>query len=844
MGGCCPGKQKTGGGGKRSSSREQLGYVGAVPPGCDDDDAKSGELSPLHSKSRPTLLGGDKDHQGLYRVPDSREYLNLSCEDRTEWPVFANVDVVKRLDLSHNKLAVIRPDPRAPMEHWSNLQSLNLSCNSLRDVPAPLRDLPALTALDLSGNILRRGADEPCSVLPSMKRLRVLSLADCRIELLPRGVARSTGLTELDLSGNQRIQLDRPDGASIANLHLLASLNLSRTQLNRVPLVLQGCTALRTLDFSDCLPFTDAFDTLRDMQVETLMVRNDPRVPVGGSAQGLQGVPPQLAQLTSITTLDLSGNSVKNFDQVGAMPVLGTLVLRRCGIRRLYDPLLHSTTITALDLTGNHLTADSIQVLRGTPLALHLQILNLCGNMAAQAVTYRSMDAIGELPRLREFWFDVWADKKNAREEKAVIYSSRIPAQLARPRLELLNGVPHKDFSGTLAETFCNVLRNGTLKLDFGLPWEDEIKQQLSLLQLFHDRREWLLQHTAACVARYKLYLSWAMAQGKTASFRASGEEELIPPLDVLFVLYCHVIRPQQYLADLLRANLRVINHLPYPLAPDEQWTAGRPANAAALLSSRSRYAASARRWNERFAPQDAAPWLRYEWYLNDNDDEDAPAELPEEPVSLALDLEEEMRMTMDYVGLVVEHADVLRSHWYHSADRYFKFLCLRMLACERDRGGLEPPVPVSPEPSMPTDMEDDRRWVPTLGVKFTMHVHQCLPMQFRHDMLWYVGCYNACEAPSGEESSAAFQDALHYTSSSWREAFGEEYISQDAKVSRYPWGIAPTSPRLRRRTSRGESAMKRGSSASLQRTASAEPEGMTRRESDRRVRFTGGVCG
>eukprot|EP01065_Artemidia_motanka_P006218 TRINITY_DN1304_c0_g2_i3.p1 TRINITY_DN1304_c0_g2~~TRINITY_DN1304_c0_g2_i3.p1 ORF type:complete len:844 (+),score=240.51 TRINITY_DN1304_c0_g2_i3:117-2648(+) len=843
MGGCCPSKTKRSGQ-KPSDGRRSRHYTNAgTPPGGGDadDELRSGELSPLHSKYRPTLLGGEKDGQGLYKVPESREYLNLSCEDRTEWPLFSNVHVVKRLDLSSNKLSTIRAHPMSSLERWSNLEVLNVSANSLREVPKIFRELPSLTSLDMAGNPLRR--DDPCGVLPKLPRLQVLSLADCNLDAVPKGVAACTTLTDLDLSGNRRISLGDGDGG-LSELKRLTALNVSRTLLRAMPESLKRLKALHTLDLSDCPP-DFSYESLRPLGVRTLMLRNSVRQ----QQAGLMSIPTEFSSLTMLTSLDLSGNPVRSLDMLASVPWVTTVVLRRCSLRRFSDALLQSS-ITSLDVSGNFLTSDGLQSLRRTPLATSLRVLNLCGNLAAQASNFRTMDVIGELPHLTEFWFDVWADKKNAREEKAVIYSSRIPAQLARPNLQVVNGVPYKVFGGTLAETFCRILASGTLKLDLSIQWEDETKQHIALLQLFHDHRQWIADHTAACIARYRMYIGWTMRQGWHGHYRPDGGEELIPPLDVLYVLYCHIIRPQYYAADMAHNNLRIINHLMYPVNPDEPWANGRVTSPAAVLSGRSRYSPSARRWNEHFAPRiEQEPWMRYEYYAADAPDTvDDPAAY-EPDVQFGTDLAEELRCAMEFVNSVVEYADVLRSHWYHSSDRYLKFFAVRMLTFEKDRGGQQPSVPLSADAASSSLEEEDQRWVPTLGIQLHAHVHQCLPAQYRHDMMWYSGVYVGCEPPVGAEDSEAFQKAFKFTSDLWEETYGEEYVSQQQSAQR-PWGIAQISPRhsgaprhssmLGRRDSGSSGSLRKGSASGLLRCGT----GGSAASESRKVRFAGGGIG
>ena len=142
--------------------------------------------------------------------------------------VVANPDHVAaltELDLSHNTIAQL-PDS---ITRLTTLAALDVSANKLTTLPETMAELSAsLTHLDLSQN---RGCGSLPSVVGSLKSLTSLSVADIGLTVIPAALIRLTGLTRLDLSRNRLGRLPR----QIGRLRELVELDISHNMLRSLP---------------------------------------------------------------------------------------------------------------------------------------------------------------------------------------------------------------------------------------------------------------------------------------------------------------------------------------------------------------------------------------------------------------------------------------------------------------------------------------------------------------------------------------------------------------------------------------------------------------------------------
>eukprot|EP00659_Diplonema_papillatum_P013185 gene13185-20359_t len=570
-----------------------------------DGDSRNASGSPLSPVSngfedsvkctKPTLLGGEVDDKGLYKIPESRRSLCLAGEQRLAFPTFSNVHIVKKLDISRNKIKVVKSEC---LKSWESLSALTLSNNLLPDIPGALRSLPCLTSLDMSSNPIKHASEgaptEACGVIPHLKHLKQLSLRDCKLAVIPKGICLSETLETIDLSSNPGLSFTRNDKVGLHSSPNLTAVTLSDSRMARVPAILSSIPKLRKLDLSSNTGVhgPDYLDALLHMpELRNLSLDNC----------RLTTVPPAVIKLRSLDTLSLSANPLGDLKNLEKLPHLKSIRLWRCDLKTIPDGLLKSKSLTSVELVSNGIDSQALKALAGSPLSQNIECLNLMANPLSYNLSYRTFDVIGGLKSLRVFWFERWGDKQNAPGEKSVIYSCRVPAQLLALPLRTLNGVDKEDlFTGDLATTMKQVLLDGTLRVDFGVAWEEEMHLYVNMCRIFDHCKLFILKDPTITLERYKLYLSWTMPRSSNATFASvtgSGEETIIPPVDVLFFLYLHILNPEAYLADTEANGLRFVHHLPYPFLLEQA--------AQAFLScaddiQESPFQASASRWNQK----------------------------------------------------------------------------------------------------------------------------------------------------------------------------------------------------------------------------------------------------
>lgn len=131
------------------------------------------------------------------------DYLNLDRNALTNVEPVAKLDGLKWLRLNDNRLAAL-PDLKA----LTQLRRIYLKNNRFTEVPATLKDLPALTDVDLSGNPIR----EVPAWLAAKKGLKNLSFTATRLTKLPDDLSdweslQSLQLGELNLSAAEMARI-------------------------------------------------------------------------------------------------------------------------------------------------------------------------------------------------------------------------------------------------------------------------------------------------------------------------------------------------------------------------------------------------------------------------------------------------------------------------------------------------------------------------------------------------------------------------------------------------------------------------------------------------------------
>lgn len=176
----------------------------------------------------------------------------------------------------------------------SRLEQLSLASPQL---PASVTALPRLTQLRLEWSILQGAVD--LQHLPALAQLQSLSLLDCGLQAVPAAVAAMTALTSLGLvDGFPSID---SGWDHLRPLERLQQLSLSPVQLPAVVTALPGLTQLHLIGASECgddLQQLSALAQLESLKLDCI----------------LDSFPSALAALTALTELDLQENRVPHAD--------------------------------------------------------------------------------------------------------------------------------------------------------------------------------------------------------------------------------------------------------------------------------------------------------------------------------------------------------------------------------------------------------------------------------------------------------------------------------------------------------------------------------------------------
>lgn len=202
----------------------------------------------------------------------------LSTDEDSEAATTAKENVVTmaaRLSITSKELSLEGMGLSAvPAQVWesSEIVKVDLSRNSIQELPPELTSCVSLQALILSRNKIQ---EWPGVILKSLPNLSCLKLDNNPLRQIPAdGFQAVSKLQILDLSGNSASLLDNPAFSSVPQLQ---ELYLRRMQLCEVP--------------SDIL-------SLQQLQILDL------------SQNSLQLIPEGFKNLTSLTELNLSDNSI------------------------------------------------------------------------------------------------------------------------------------------------------------------------------------------------------------------------------------------------------------------------------------------------------------------------------------------------------------------------------------------------------------------------------------------------------------------------------------------------------------------------------------------------------
>ncbi|KAL1496877.1 hypothetical protein AB1Y20_014459 [Prymnesium parvum] len=289
-----------------------------------------------------------------WELREALEVLDASENELEELPhQIASQVELREVALSHNKLTSL--PPHDCWRELSCLVSLVLSHNEIRALPDGLGNLPPLARLDVSHNQL----DSLPGSITEMCRLAVLDVSHNRLASLPDGLAALAALRQLHASHNRLASL--PAATEAPSLPSLEHATLNDNLLPRLRL---ASPALQSLQV--------AKNRLASLELEGCVALRE----LAASHNLLAELPPSLARLPALATLDVGANRIRAFP---AAVVRACVSLTRldasCNELSSLPAELGLLALTKLTLHGNPLRTLPSSVLNGpTPKLLeHLR---------------------------------------------------------------------------------------------------------------------------------------------------------------------------------------------------------------------------------------------------------------------------------------------------------------------------------------------------------------------------------------------------------------------------------------------------------------------------------------
>ena len=234
----------------------------------------------------------------------------------------------------------------------AQLRHLNISNCALRQLPAEVRGLDRLESLNMSRNSVESGWEH----LPPL--VECLDVSGSELHRLPTALAGLPRLRQLSVYGNP-LAADAAGGWQ----HLPDQLEIliaSNTGLRQVPEALKGLKQLRTLKLGDTRYYiTGGWQNL-PRQLQTLEIICT------------TGVPAALTALAQLTKLQIGCSRLQDGSRYQHLPrQLVHLGLVYCNLPCVPPELAHLTQLAVLDLSGNPVSSGWQHLPR------HLQHLDL-----------------------------------------------------------------------------------------------------------------------------------------------------------------------------------------------------------------------------------------------------------------------------------------------------------------------------------------------------------------------------------------------------------------------------------------------------------------------------------
>ena len=333
----------------------------------------------------------DLSRNDLYEFPQGFTFfknltsLNLNDLELAAIPFAELSPNVQRLYLRRNKL---EPQQLASLARFSQLAVLDLSRNSLKELPQSLGRLSQLTRLDLKQN----GLKELPETLSQLSWLTELNLSQNELKELPESLGKLNRLISLNLNLNKLKKL--PEW--LGKLRCLSALFLNQNRLKDVQESLGKLSRLTWLSLADngLVEVPESLDKLSRLSGLDL------------KKNGLKDVPESLSKLSRLSVLNLSENSLKEVpDGLSKLSRLTWLGLCQNGLKEVPESLSKLSRLCGLNLSQNRLK----EVPESLSKLSRLSVLDLSqnglkelpeslGKLSRLSGLYLSQNGLKELP--------------------------------------------------------------------------------------------------------------------------------------------------------------------------------------------------------------------------------------------------------------------------------------------------------------------------------------------------------------------------------------------------------------------------------------------------------------
>ncbi|CAH9129262.1 unnamed protein product [Cuscuta epithymum] len=225
------------------------------------------------------------------------EVLQFSLEDYVRSKLQEHIEIWKSTGVVLLSKSNLKAIPDAVWECGSSVKFLDLSGNSLEEVPARISHLSSLHNLHLTANGIE-DTNLSWEGIESLKSLRALSLDENRLTILPSSLGVLTNLKQLYIANNQLTSLP----IEIGLLKELERLEANNNRLSTIPASICRCASLLTIDISSNL-LTELPDTLSKLKnLKELHLRNN---------GGLTSLPTTIFRLCNqLSILDVDGTEI------------------------------------------------------------------------------------------------------------------------------------------------------------------------------------------------------------------------------------------------------------------------------------------------------------------------------------------------------------------------------------------------------------------------------------------------------------------------------------------------------------------------------------------------------